>query len=603
MTSGRVARDVNGVVDNIDAAYVTQHISEEGQQLAYAVQCVEAVAGHASLAGLAQLDFGAAPEPRMAAALDGVYACIVHATPAQLVVLYAMIRVLGEHNPNVFRWLLERDTTHILMHKLIHNVWAGHYAAQAGAMMEHDAEVRAPALPLPAERLGPRPPSSSRSPHILSSVETHALAVLCECLCSIRLCKADIRVMTPSFVDHLLTSMSLHESREHSALCMHVLLALHEQCMMSRHASQLLTHIQHRMHNSKTFSENLVFLLNKTPSTTLAGCRFHLLVLKLLGAMFALPETASYFYLNDLKVLVDVFLRELSALPDTFDLLRQAYLCVMYGLLTQTQLCTEAYKRTHITRLLTTMVHASQVYDTSEHTLALVQYCLDAEWCVGITPEGTTLVAPIRGGDAHAALLTREVSENKTHFHAEPNDDLIRHLLILECIQATAAAIACLTGTYAGDLASVLWTEFDRSGDADVDDAAHELDVLVLETWSRRPSTDSTRSEDVQRRPPPRPPRPPRSDLTCASMPDLHASSTSTPPSPSATPRRRAPDIPVRERTRESSSLRSYLRRHWHDSPAFARRLLHRSRVTTHDEFDTPPRRRPAPPPPPPPST
>lgn len=41
-----------------------------------------------------------------------------------------------------------------------------------------------------------------------------------------------------------------------------------------------------------------------------------LLVLKLLYLLFQTETTCEYFYTNDLRVLVDVFLRELSDLDD-----------------------------------------------------------------------------------------------------------------------------------------------------------------------------------------------------------------------------------------------------------------------------------------------
>ena len=41
-----------------------------------------------------------------------------------------------------------------------------------------------------------------------------------------------------------------------------------------------------------------------------------LLILKLLYLIFTTPETYEYFYNNDLRVLVDVFIRELYDLPD-----------------------------------------------------------------------------------------------------------------------------------------------------------------------------------------------------------------------------------------------------------------------------------------------
>ena len=41
-----------------------------------------------------------------------------------------------------------------------------------------------------------------------------------------------------------------------------------------------------------------------------------MLILKFLHEIFTTPETFEYFYTNDLRVLIDVFIRELYDLPD-----------------------------------------------------------------------------------------------------------------------------------------------------------------------------------------------------------------------------------------------------------------------------------------------
>ena len=677
------------VLRSMSISYVSTHLRDTSAQRAFATQCVAHLLTSKSASSQTEscLDLNAVPDESMSCILDVVRARLPMAPEAELTVLYAVVLAAGECNPNWYRWLLT-DSPHTLVQKLIHNIWAGHYASQANAAFAHDSDTcYEPALPLPhchhlrTERrpllrhgpAGTKIASSSTeslSRHILVCVDFHAIHILYEILCSVRWRAQDMRVLTPHFVDHLFVVMETSDSSEYSAQCMRVILALHDQCMMSTYATTLLPHIEQQLNSSKTCSENLVFLLNRTPSTTFYGCRFHLLVLKLLGAIFCLPETASYFYVNDLKVLVDIFLRELSDLPDAFDLLRQAYLCVFHALLTQTQLCTEPYKRTHITRLLTNMVYASRLHDTSERTLALAEHCLNAEWCVGFSPDGATLVAPIRGGEARVASLTKEYSEDRPHFHAEPSDASIQHMLILMSLQSTAASIMCTKGAYNGDLLSVMWPEFEPPSYAEAaahdDTLAQDLDVLSLESWTsqRRPSVDSTQSADGKRRrpPPPRPPRPAELQvplllqLTSASMPDLHADSSSSSVSPASSShqtrmphvRRRAPDIPphavpaiaataaplARAHSSEdtsaipsptldtaalsapaSSSLRHYVFRHWNGKNEkrhfFPKRLFSKAhKASMHVEYDVSPAggvsaapRRRAPPPPTPPSS
>jgi hypothetical protein len=47
-----------------------------------------------------------------------------------------------------------------------------------------------------------------------------------------------------------------------------------------------------------------------------------LLLLKMLYLLFTTPGTHEYFYTNDLRVLVDVFIRELTNLPEESESVR-----------------------------------------------------------------------------------------------------------------------------------------------------------------------------------------------------------------------------------------------------------------------------------------
>lgn len=97
-----------------------------------------------------------------------------------------------------------------------------------------------------------------------------------------------------------------------------------------------------------TFGENIILLLNRETETSL-----QLLILKLLYLIFTTPATYEYFYKNDLRVLLDVIIRNLLDLPNELVSLRHTYLRVMYPLLAHTQL-NEAphYKRDEIVKVL-----------------------------------------------------------------------------------------------------------------------------------------------------------------------------------------------------------------------------------------------------------
>lgn len=136
----------------------------------------------------------------------------------------------------------------------------------------------------------------------------------------------------------------------------------------------------------KTFGENLILLLNREQETSL-----QLLILKLLYLLFTTPSTQEYFYTNDLRVLVDVMVRNLLDLPDDVSALRHTYLRVLYPLLSHTQLRHPPhYKRLELLRLLRMLGRAEGQGSWNVHfapadktTRRLVERCEGVGWLKG----------------------------------------------------------------------------------------------------------------------------------------------------------------------------------------------------------------------------
>lgn len=108
-----------------------------------------------------------------------------------------------------------------------------------------------------------------------------------------------------------------------------------------------------------------------------------LLILKILYLLFTTHQTYEYFYTNDLRVLVDVMIRNLLDLPDDVEALRHTYLRVMYPLLSHTQLqYPPHYKRHEILRLLHMLGHVRTAHfaPVDNTTLRLVERCLRVSW-------------------------------------------------------------------------------------------------------------------------------------------------------------------------------------------------------------------------------
>ncbi|KAJ9256812.1 hypothetical protein DTO207G8_2415 [Paecilomyces variotii] len=183
-----------------------------------------------------------------------------------------------------------------------------------------------------------------------------------------------------------------------------VVLILNEQFMVSEHDPTVESAIAHRLTNRvikvlsmhgyayKTFGENIILLLNREDETSL-----QLLTLKLLYLIFTTPPTYEYFYTNDLRVLVDILIRNLLDLPEEAAALRHTYLRVLYPLLAHTQLrYPPYYKREEVRRMLSILVpqgdeadperilHFNDVDDTTKR---LVARCSKVEWLQDPEPE------------------------------------------------------------------------------------------------------------------------------------------------------------------------------------------------------------------------
>lgn len=136
----------------------------------------------------------------------------------------------------------------------------------------------------------------------------------------------------------------------------------------------------------RTFGENIILLLNRETETSL-----QLLILKLLYLLFTSKATYEYFYTNDLKVLLDVIIRNLMDLPDEKSSLRHTYLRVLYPLLAHTQLSHPPhYKRDEILRVLRILggFGNSHFAPADETTLRLVERVSKVKWLVEGEPSG-----------------------------------------------------------------------------------------------------------------------------------------------------------------------------------------------------------------------
>jgi hypothetical protein len=127
-----------------------------------------------------------------------------------------------------------------------------------------------------------------------------------------------------------------------------------------------------------TFGENIILLLNRETETSL-----QLLILKLLYLLFTTKATHEYFYTNDLRVLLDVIIRNLLDLPNELVSLRHTYLRVLYPLLACTQLRQPPhYKRNEIIKVLSILGGSANAHwePADETTVRLVERVANVSW-------------------------------------------------------------------------------------------------------------------------------------------------------------------------------------------------------------------------------
>lgn len=159
--------------------------------------------------------------------------------------------------------------------------------------------------------------------------------------------------------------------------------------------NRVLVVLMRRLGNSPTFASSVVFMLNRAEDTPEGLC-LQLLILKIIYLLFTTPGTREYFYTNDLRVLLDVFIRELVDLDDEHDALRHTYLRVLYPLLCHSQLRNDSYKRPQIRLVLHSLVSQSHLREVDSTMKRLVDRCLTAakDYCPVKEPR------PSRNGDS-----------------------------------------------------------------------------------------------------------------------------------------------------------------------------------------------------------
>ncbi|UZJ54802.1 hypothetical protein CBS101457_004122 [Exobasidium rhododendri] len=327
--------------------------------------------------------------------------------------LFEALLFLGSRHPEVYQ---SRLAITQLIPRLVHHFWAARYAEEyiereaegkgGGNAEADDVELDWNVRHIRNVSMGDtkKQKKQARDRRLQCKLRDESVILLYEVCRAQRLEHFALRSIDATFVNHLfdLVEASRHwHDDSYNYQLIKLIVALNEQFMVSaidsavakgssskrgnaNHSNIVMTVLRTRLNASNTFGENLIWMLNRASSLSAEDVCMQLLVLKLLYLLFTTRETAHYLYTNDLKVLVDVFIRELSDLPEDSESLRHTYLRVLHPLLTNTQLLTYSYKRDQIRQLLVGLTSNAHLRDISSTTKRLVDRCLNAQWCVDL---------------------------------------------------------------------------------------------------------------------------------------------------------------------------------------------------------------------------
>ncbi|GAA5823008.1 hypothetical protein JCM3770_005377 [Rhodotorula araucariae] len=192
-----------------------------------------------------------------------------------------------------------------------------------------------------------------------------------------------------------------------------------------RGPNTVLEVIKEKEHESKTFGENIIFILNRADGTADSLC-VSLLILKILYLLFTTSGTQEYFYTNDLCVLVDVFIRELYDLDEDSEGLKHTYLRVLHPLLTNTQLRHHPYKRRELRECLESLIAPSHYRDCDPTTRRLVERNLRGSWCQSLRSADAATDSALGTGSAAGSTLSvdavAQTCEEEGHRHRSRHD-------------------------------------------------------------------------------------------------------------------------------------------------------------------------------------
>ncbi|CDK25367.1 unnamed protein product [Kuraishia capsulata CBS 1993] len=229
------------------------------------------------------------------------------------------------------------------------------------------------------EKLKDLPEYSDAIKNPYYSTYSNFLELLYEICKNSTISSEDLAAVDICFLEFLFKSLTIstRDEDELNFLKFKLLLVMNEQYMVSFYSSEEAERIPNKAFNAmiegtnfRNFSECLMLNFNREKDHII-----QILMLKVLYMVFTTSSTCQWFYLNDLKVLVDIFLRELNDLSLVEDeALINTYLRVIYPMLMFSVLKSESYKKESLVEV---MRYLNSAEESAESTKRLSGRCLE----------------------------------------------------------------------------------------------------------------------------------------------------------------------------------------------------------------------------------
>lgn len=192
----------------------------------------------------------------------------------------------------------------------------------------------------------------------------------------------DLLLIDAFFISYIFESLivAYNEEDVFNAAKFKFILAVNEQFMIASRNDHIINKVFETLSTHKTssnFNECLLVYFNREDDKCLK-----IMISKILYLIFNDEKTQDMFYHNDLNVLVDVLIRELTDLSEDDESLRNTFLRVLYPILKNKQFQSTLYKKDELKNLLLDLSGDSNstFWTQSDTTKRLASRCLNLDW-------------------------------------------------------------------------------------------------------------------------------------------------------------------------------------------------------------------------------